>query len=51
MVATFSILGDFAGNVGGERVKVTTLVGANSDTLVYTPTPDDAKRRCRTPSS
>ncbi len=44
VVATFSILGDFARNVGGERVHVTTLVGANSDTHVYTPTPDDAKR-------
>ncbi|EKS41065.1 metal ABC transporter substrate-binding protein [Afipia broomeae] len=44
IVATFSILGDLAKNVGGERVNVTTLVGPNSDTHVYTPTPSDAKK-------
>ena len=44
VVATFSILGDFAKNIGGERVSVTMLVGPNSDTHVYTPTPSDAKR-------
>ncbi len=44
VVATFSILGDFAKNIGGERVSVTTLVGPNSDTHVYTPTPSDAKK-------
>ena len=27
VVASFSILGDFVRNVGGERVSVTTLVG------------------------
>jgi zinc/manganese transport system substrate-binding protein len=44
VVATFSILGDFATNIGGDRVNVTTLVGPNSDTHVYTPTPSDAKK-------
>lgn len=44
VVATFSILGDFAKNVGGDRISVTTLVGPNSDTHVYTPTPADAKK-------
>jgi zinc/manganese transport system substrate-binding protein len=44
VVATFSILGDFAKNVGGDRVNVTTLVGPNSDTHVYTPSPSDAKK-------
>jgi len=44
VVATFSILGDLAKNVGGDRVNVTTLVGPNSDTHVYTPTPSDAKK-------
>ncbi len=44
VVATFSILGDFAKNVGGDRVSITTLVGPNSDTHVYTPTPSDAKK-------
>jgi zinc/manganese transport system substrate-binding protein len=43
VVASFSILGDFAKNVGGERVSVTTLVGPNSDVHVYTPAPADAK--------
>src|SRR5882762_6160396 len=44
IVASFSILGDFARNVGGDRVNVTTLVGADSDVHVYTPAPSDAKR-------
>ncbi|WP_426443333.1 metal ABC transporter substrate-binding protein [Bradyrhizobium genosp. P] len=43
VVATFSILGDFARNVGGDRVDVTTLVGANGDVHVYMPTPADAE--------
>ena len=44
LVASFSILGDFAKNVGGDRVNVTTLVGADSDVHVYTPAPADAKK-------
>ena len=44
VVATFSILADFARNVGGERVEVTALVGPNGDTHVYQPKPDDAKK-------
>jgi zinc/manganese transport system substrate-binding protein len=44
VVTSFSILGDFAGNVGGDRVSVTTLVGANGDVHVYTPAPADAKK-------
>ena len=47
VVATFSILGDFAANVGGARVRVTTLVGPGGDTHVYTPTPSDAKTVAR----
>jgi zinc/manganese transport system substrate-binding protein len=43
VVATFSILGDFARNVGGDRVAVTTLVEPDSDSHVYTPSPADAK--------
>ena len=35
VVASFSILGDFVRNVGGDRVDVTTLVGPNSDAHVY----------------
>ena len=44
IVATFSILGDFVKNVGGDRVEVTTLVGPNSDVHVYSPTPGDTKK-------
>lgn len=42
VVTTFSILGDFARNVGGDRVDVTSLVGPNGDVHVYTPTAADA---------
>jgi zinc/manganese transport system substrate-binding protein len=44
VVASFSILGDFVREVGGDRVAVTTLVGANSDVHVYTPSPSDAQK-------
>jgi zinc/manganese transport system substrate-binding protein len=44
VVASFSILGDFVRNVGGDRVAVTTLVGPDSDAHVYVPTPADAKK-------
>jgi zinc/manganese transport system substrate-binding protein len=44
VVASFSILGDFVRNVGGDRVNVTTLVGPDSDAHVYSPAPADAKR-------
>ena len=44
VVASFSILGDFAKNVGGEHVEVTTLVGRDSDAHVYTPAPADVKK-------
>ena len=44
VVASFSILADFVRNAGGDRVNLTTLVGADSDVHVYTPAPSDAKR-------
>jgi zinc/manganese transport system substrate-binding protein len=44
VVASFSILGDFVKNVGGDRVEVTTLVGPDGDVHVYTPTPSDVRR-------
>ena len=44
VVASFSILGDFVRNVGGDRVNVTVLVGPDSDAHVYAPTPSDAKK-------
>lgn len=43
-VASFSILADFARNVGGERVELATLVGPNGNSHVYAPSPADAKR-------
>jgi zinc/manganese transport system substrate-binding protein len=42
-VATTSIIGDLARNVGGDRLEVRTLVGPNGDAHVYSPTPGDAK--------
>jgi len=43
VVASFSILGDMVKEIGGPYVAVTTLVGPDSDTHVYEPTPADAK--------
>ena len=39
VVASFSIIADFAKNVGGERIRLTTLVGPNGDAHVYEPEP------------
>lgn len=44
VVASFSILGDFVKQVGGDRVSVSTIVGPNGDAHVYQPTPADAKK-------
>ncbi|MDQ0348606.1 metal ABC transporter substrate-binding protein [Ancylobacter vacuolatus] len=44
VVASFSILGDFVKQVGGDRVEVTTLVGPNGDAHVFQPAPGDAKK-------
>ena len=44
VVASFSILADVVSNVGGDRVEVTSLVGANSDAHVYNPSPSDARK-------
>ncbi|MGE7470379.1 metal ABC transporter substrate-binding protein [Bosea sp. NPDC003192] len=43
VVASFSILGDFVREIGGDRVAVTLLVGPDGDAHVYSPTPADAK--------
>jgi len=43
VVATFSVLADFARNVGGERIDVAALVGPDGDTHVYQPKPADAR--------
>jgi len=42
VVASFSIIGDFAKNVGGNRIELTTLVGPGGDAHVYEPKPADA---------
>ena len=42
VVASFSIIADFAANVGGGRIELTTLVGPNGDAHVYEPKPADA---------
>jgi zinc/manganese transport system substrate-binding protein len=43
VVASFSVLADFARQVGGDKVDVTALVGPDSDVHVYTPSPHDAR--------
>jgi zinc/manganese transport system substrate-binding protein len=43
VVASFTVLGDLAQQVGDDDVTVTTLVGADGDTHVFQPTPNDAK--------
>ena len=42
VVASFSIIGDFAKQVGGDRIELTTLVGPDGDAHVYEPKPVDA---------
>ncbi len=43
VVASFSVLGDLAARVGGERIALTTLVGADGDAHVYQPGPGDVR--------
>jgi zinc/manganese transport system substrate-binding protein len=42
VVATYSILGDFVENVGGDLVGLTVLVGRDGDAHDYEPTPQDS---------
>jgi zinc/manganese transport system substrate-binding protein len=44
VIASFSILGDLVKNVVGDRIEVGTLVGANGNAHVYSPSPADARR-------
>ncbi len=44
VVATFTILADFAREVGGERVEVASIVGPNGDAHVYDPSPADGRK-------
>lgn len=43
VVASFSILGDMVGEIGGDHVELTTLVGPDGDAHVYEPTPSDVR--------
>lgn len=43
VVASFSILADMVKQVGGSDVRVYSLVGPDSDSHVFNPTPNDAK--------
>ena len=43
-IASMSIIGDFVRQIGGERVQITTLVGAGGDTHTFQPAPQDARR-------
>ena len=43
-VASFSILGDWVRQVGGDRVRVDVLVAAGSDAHVFQPTPTHARQ-------
>jgi zinc/manganese transport system substrate-binding protein len=43
VVASFSILGDLAAEIGGEHVEVRTLVGPDGDSHTFEPSPSDAK--------
>lgn len=42
VVASFSIIGDLAKNVGSDRIELTTMVGPDGDAHVYEPKPSDA---------
>jgi zinc/manganese transport system substrate-binding protein len=44
LVASFSIIADFARNVGGDRVDIATLVGPDGDAHVYEASPADAAK-------
>ncbi|SHF12686.1 zinc/manganese transport system substrate-binding protein [Kaistia soli DSM 19436] len=43
VLASFSVLGDLAAEVGGDHVDVTTLVGPNGDAHTFEPSPQNAK--------
>lgn len=43
VVASFSILGDIVGEIGAERIEVTTLVGPDQDAHVFQPVPAHIK--------
>lgn len=44
VLATFSIIADFVQNVAGDKVELATLVGPETDSHDYEPTPSDAAK-------
>src|SRR4051812_39475739 len=44
VVASFSVIADLVRQVGGERVEVTSIVGANSDMHSFQPSPRHSKQ-------
>ena len=44
VVATFSVLGDMVGRIGGDQIDLVTIVGPASDTEEYEPTAADIPR-------
>ncbi|MFG1172878.1 zinc ABC transporter substrate-binding protein AztC [Erwiniaceae bacterium CAU 1747] len=42
VIASFSIIGDMAKNIGEDRITLRTIVGPNADAHVYEPSPADA---------
>ena len=44
VVASFSILGDFLREVGGDAVSVSVIVGPDGDAHAYEPTPEDGRK-------
>ncbi|MAM89638.1 MAG: ABC transporter substrate-binding protein [unclassified Hahellaceae] len=47
VVASFSVLGDFLEQVGGDDIELSTIVGANGDAHMFQPAPSDAKALTR----
>ena len=47
VVSSFSILGDVAKQIGGDKVAVTNLVGPDQDSHVYNITSGDIKKSVR----
>lgn len=43
VVTSFSILADITAQIGGDRIELRNLVGADADAHVYAPSPEDAK--------
>ena len=47
VVASFSVIGDMLGKLGGDRIDIKTIVGPGGDCELYQPTPADVARVAR----